>query len=65
MGNNPLVSIMIPVYNRENLIEETLLSALQQDFEDFEVVVVDNCSTDRTYEILKEYAIKLDRKSVV
>lgn len=64
MGNNPLVSIMIPVYNRENLIEETLLSALQQDFEDFEVVVVDNCSTDRTYEILKEYAIKFDNLRV-
>lgn len=58
ISNTPLVTIMIPVYNRESLIKETLLSALNQDFEDYEVVVVDNKSTDNTYEILKDYTQK-------
>jgi len=58
MENKPLVTIMIPVYNRENIIEETLDCALNQEFNNYEVVVVDNKSTDRTFEILEEYAKK-------
>jgi glycosyltransferase involved in cell wall biosynthesis len=52
---SPLVTIMIPVFNRAELIEETLLSALNQKFDDFEVVVVDNNSSDDTYEIVKKH----------
>ena len=55
VNKKPLVSIMIPTYNRESLIEEALMSALAQDYENFEVVVVDNKSTDRTFDILKTY----------
>jgi len=51
--NIPLVSIVIPVYNRESFILETVNSALSQDYSNFEVVVVDNNSTDRTFEILQ------------
>lgn len=58
MENKPLVTIMIPVYNREKLIEETLECALNQDFDNYEVVVVDNKSTDKTFEILQQYAKK-------
>jgi len=53
---NPTVSILIPVYNRENFISPCIESALSQNFSDFEVVVVDNCSTDGTWEICKLYA---------
>ncbi|MCJ7572045.1 MAG: glycosyltransferase [Candidatus Thermoplasmatota archaeon] len=56
--NEPLVTIMIPVYNREHLIKETLESALNQEFDDYEVVVVDNKSTDDTFSILQEYKKK-------
>lgn len=52
----PLVSIMIPVYNRENLISETINSALSQDYENIEVVITDNCSSDSTWEVLKTLA---------
>ena len=52
------VSIVIPTYNRETIIRETLDSAINQEFGDFEIVVVDNCSTDGTYDILKEYQEK-------
>lgn len=49
----PLVSIVIPVYNRENFILETVNSALAQDYSNFEVVVVDNFSTDSTFDKLQ------------
>lgn len=61
MNNNPLVSIVIPVYNREKLITETLESALSQTYPNFEVVVVDNQSTDNTWAILHEIAGKDNR----
>ena len=51
---NPLVSILIPVYNRINLVEEAVTSALNQDYSNLEVVIGDNCSTDGTFEYLQE-----------
>ena len=60
LNKTPLVTIMIPVYNRENLIEETLECALNQEFDNYEVVVVDNKSTDKTFEILKGYTEKYE-----
>ncbi|OBF28062.1 hypothetical protein A5727_02340 [Mycobacterium sp. ACS4331] len=47
-----MVSVCVPAYNAERTLEATLDSILAQDFDDFEVVVVDNNSTDRTAEIL-------------
>lgn len=56
MPNSPKVSILIPVYSRANLILETLNSAVNQTYENIEVIVVDNKSTDNTFEILKKFA---------
>jgi len=61
---NPLVSILIPVYNREKLISYTIESALNQTYENIEIIVVDNKSTDKTFEILKEYGKKDKRIKV-
>ena len=58
---NKLVSILIPVYNRENLIEETVQSALNQTYKNIEIIVVDNQSTDNTWEILQKLASKDER----
>lgn len=52
----PTVSIGIPVYNREKLIKETLDCLLTQTFTDFEIIISDNCSTDGTESICREYA---------
>lgn len=52
----PLVSILIPTYNRESYISECIESALAQDFAAFEVIVVDNASVDGTWEICQHYA---------
>src|SRR5690606_35808884 len=59
-----LVSIIIPVYNRVNIISETIESALGQRYEDFEVVIVDNASTDGTWEIIQQYALNDSRVRV-
>lgn len=56
MESLPLVSILIPVYNRELLIKAALESALQQTYPNIEIVVVDNCSTDHTFDVVQMYA---------
>ncbi|MGD8777575.1 MAG: glycosyltransferase [Ignavibacteria bacterium] len=50
---SPFISICIPTYNRSKFILETLKSALDQKYDNFEVVVVDDGSTDNTKEIIK------------
>ena len=61
MHCNPLVSIVIPVYNREDIIHVTLESAINQSYKNIEIIVVDNCSTDDTYFKVKEYSDKDQR----
>ena len=57
----PYFSIVIPTYNRADLLPRCLDSVLRQNFSDFEVLVVDNFSTDSTLEILEQYRIKDSR----
>ena len=52
----PLVSIGVPVYEGENYLEAALDSMLGQTFSDFEIIISDNGSTDRTDEICRKYA---------
>ena len=56
LARPPKVSIGLPVYNGEPFIEEAIDSILDQTFVDFELVVSDNASTDRTPEICRRYA---------
>lgn len=51
--NNPFFSIIIPTYNREGFIIKTIRSVLDQIFTDFEVIVVDDGSTDNTREVVE------------
>jgi len=60
----PFFSVIIPVYNREQTIAETLESIASQEFRDFEVIVVDDGSTDSTHQIVKQYSwVKLIEQS--
>jgi glycosyltransferase involved in cell wall biosynthesis len=52
---NPRVSIGLPVYNGKNFLEEAIKSILSQTFEDFELIISDNASTDQTEEICCTY----------
>lgn len=57
-SNIPKISIGLPVYNGEAFIDLTLDSILSQSFEDFELIISDNASTDTTEKICREYAAK-------
>ena len=59
--DKPRVSIGLPVFNGENYLEETLDSILAQTYTNFELIISDNASTDRTEEICRAYAAK-DRR---
>lgn len=56
-----MISIIIPAYNAENFMSDLLDSIFKSSVEDFEVIVVDDCSTDNTVEIAKKYPVKLAR----
>ena len=56
-----IVSILIPVYNHDKYIAREVLSALNQTVTDIEVVIVDNKSTDTTFEICRELALRDSR----
>lgn len=54
--SNPKVSVLIPAYNYAQYLPEAIDSVLAQTYVDFELIVVDNCSTDNTEEIVNNYA---------
>lgn len=62
--NNPLVSIIIPTYNRAELIEETLKSIQEQTYLNWECIIIDDGSSDNTNAILKNQSIK-DKRFVI
>ena len=60
-----LISVIIPAYNIDQYLSETLDSVLAQTYSHFEIVIVNDGSTDRTLEIAQEYAAKDDRIRVI
>ena len=58
-NKNPLVSVIIPTYNRGWILKEAIDSVLSQDFDDIELIVVDDGSTDNTINILDAYALDI------
>jgi glycosyltransferase involved in cell wall biosynthesis len=64
-SNNPLVSIITPVYNGAAYLQECIQSVLAQTYENFEYLIVDNCSTDESFKIAKKAAATDCRISVI
>ncbi len=60
----PLVSVVMPVYNAESYLSEAIESILAQSYTDFEFIIVDDCSTDCSWEIAHNYAVK-DRRIIL
>ena len=52
------VSIIIPVYNAEKFIGETIESVISQTYTDWEILILNDRSTDSSYEIIQKYAQK-------
>ncbi len=53
--NNPRVSVIIPVYNTEKWVGHCIESLLEQTYDDFEAIFIDDCSTDRSCEVIASY----------
>ncbi len=60
-----MISIITPAYNAEKSIAKTIESVLAQTHTDWEMIIVDDCSKDNTYDVAKQYADKDDRIKVV
>lgn len=59
--SEPKISVVMPVYNREKYLKESIESILNQTFTDFEFIIVDDQSTDSSWQIIQEYANKDSR----
>ena len=57
----PLISVLIPVYNVEDFVKEAIQSILSQTYKNIEIIVVDDCSTDNTYKIVHDLS-RLDQR---
>ena len=55
MNSQPHISVIMPVYNASTHLREALESVLQQTFMDFELIVVDDASTDNSIQIVQDY----------
>jgi len=64
MHDEPLVSVVTPVYNGADFLAECIESVLNQTYKHYEYIIVNNCSTDRTLEIALSYAQKDGRVRV-
>lgn len=60
----PLISVVIPAFNEEKYISACLLSLKEQSFTDFEIIVVDNNSTDNTAKIARKFGAKVVRENI-
>ena len=60
--SNPKVSIIMGIYNCESTLKESVESIINQTYENWELILCDDCSNDNTYEIAKEIASKYPKK---
>jgi glycosyltransferase involved in cell wall biosynthesis len=61
----PLVSVVIPSYNHEKFVSQAIESVLGQDFDDLELIIVDDASTDTSRQIIQKYAVEDARVRVI
>jgi glycosyltransferase involved in cell wall biosynthesis len=55
MSSGPRVSVLLTAYNREAFVAQSIESVLNQSFEDFELIIVDDASTDNTFDVINAY----------
>ena len=52
---DPLITVIIPNYNHSPYLDERIQSVLNQTFKDFEVIILDDCSSDNSREVIENY----------
>lgn len=57
----PLISVIVPIYNGEHFLMRSLLSIESQTFQDFEIIFIDDCSTDSSFKLINELTLIDDR----
>lgn len=65
MGKDPLVSIILPVYNGEKYLKQSIESCLNQTYKNIELIIVNDCSTDKSLEIIERYCVNDSRVKLV
>ena len=60
-----MISVIMSVYNDSKYLKDSIDSILNQTFKEFELIIVDDCSTDNSLEIIKEYALKDNRVKII
>ena len=65
MANTPCITIGMPVFNGEKTISDAIKSVIEQDFEDWTLLISDNFSTDSTWDICKTFAAQDSRILII
>ena len=65
MEKNPLISVVMSVYNAETYLSHAIESVLNQTYDNFEFIIIEDCSTDNSKEILQNYAIVDSRIKII
>src|SRR5690554_4363141 len=61
----PLVSVITPLYNCSKYLEQTIQSVISQTYENWEMIMVDDCSTDNSIKIAQHYAVQDERVKII
>lgn len=62
---NPLVTYIVVAYNQEQLVREAVQSAFAQNYTPLEIILSDDCSSDRTFDIMQELALNYEGRHSV
>ena len=62
---NPKISIIIPVYNVEKYLKDCLDSCINQTLQDIEIIIIDDCGSDGSMDIARQYALKDNRIKII
>ena len=63
--DKPLVSILVPAYNEEVVIVESIKSLLNQDYDNYEIIIIDDGSSDKTFDIASKHFDKHDNVTIL
>lgn len=64
-SKTPFISVILSIFNGENFLKKSINSVLEQTYDNFELIIIDDCSNDNTYNLILEFAEKDSRVKVI